>query len=1582
MSRLIYVKFNSFRRPDYRISTEIVDDGGKLSVIKRPMNKASEANVAGIADKYDLLRELYTDIKPIPCEKKGDSVVFPYINGTELLSDIDLQHLDEDGLYKEIDKALGRVFAFNAEAKPFVKTDRFTEIFGDLEPKESEESYPVTNIDSNLDNFLSDGEQIWCIDYEWVADFPVPIRFVKYRTLLYFYTKNYELIDKSITVDGIFSHYGFSGEDIELFAAMDDHFQQFVHGEDRKYILTSRYEREHKPINEIIETADTLPKVIELKDQHIANLNEQIVHLNKVIAGKDDIIDNLESDVEERDSLIGDLESDVKERDILIGNLDRAVKDRDYAIEQQASHIEEYRRALRNPLFATKLAVKKIKNRMAKPEEAPTIPYDKWIAHVESLEAYEDYFEYKPKISVILPVCSGQDKHLAPCIESVLGQKYKNFEICIAYDGSLTEDVRTILEKYKDNPKVKTVSCDDNANCANSALELATGEYTAFLDGNDLISPNALYEAVKELNKNKDLDFIYSDEDRIDSNGSRCMPHFKPDWSPDTLMSFMYTGKFGIYRTDMVRKIGGLREGFDGAKDYDFVLRFTEQTTADKIGHIAKILYHCREWGNKTDSLDSTRKVKEEALARRGLKAELEQVSGMEQWRVNYTSKTESKVSIIIPSKDNPELLKQCLDTLTGKTIYKNYEVIVVDNGSSDENRSKYEQLIDSVGGKYIYEKEDFNFSYMCNLGASKATGGYYLFLNDDIEIIDGEWLGRMLGQAELPHAGAVGAKLLYPGGDLIQHCGVFCIGVGPVHAFGGMTDSIDYYFGRNKAGYNWSAVTAACLLVSAEKFNAVNGFDETFKVTYNDVELCFRLYEAGYYNVVRNDVVLNHHESASRGDDRLDEAKMQRLIREKNRLYDLHPKMKSYDPFYNINLTQTNKDFSNNLELIGYKPSEHTIEYAFDSLGFRGSKGYLRGWAYETSADAELPFVKAELVTESGREPEGFESFAISRRDVVNLRHLPNETEDNKYGFSFEWELDENETYYLRFTSGVSSRYYKIDVEGALRRERERKRKYTSESEMIAADDPYREADDKYYQETFGQEGYKAVVKERLNCSNVDYDIWREHNLLPKTQEEEQRKAVFELEPVISIAVPLYRTPEKYLREMIESVLEQTYSHLELCLADGSMNDSVEPVVQEYMQKDPRIKYVRLDSNLGISENTNEALKLATGDYVALLDHDDYLEIDALYEIVKRINETGADVVYTDEDKCSSDRDLYYEPNFKPDFNKEYLFSCNYITHFFVAKSSIVNKVGMLDPAYDGSQDYDFILRCTQEAKRIEHIARVLYHWRCHWESTAMNPEAKMYCYEAGRKAIEAALKRDGEESFSVEHMPYLGLYHTVRRINELPRIHIISIPENREWIERHIKADRITADYVSIDSFFDSAIPDDAEYVLYLGIKIKRSSKNWLDQLVSNCSRDGIGAVSGRIVGNGGMTIHSGLVIQKDGSIRDLYYGEGREVPGILGRNILAQDIDAAIPVCLIVRAEAVRNDNIKSGNSVFSRSVILGKNLSDNGMRMVYLPDVTLIGEDTKEFVVPEEHFNYTRLLYSPNYDPDGALHSLRL
>ncbi|WP_164130559.1 glycosyltransferase family 2 protein [Sharpea azabuensis] len=691
-------------------------------------------------------------------------------------------------------------------------------------------------------------------------------------------------------------------------------------------------------------------------------------------------------------------------------------------------------------------------HRLHKMEEISNECYEQWITNYESKLTHDETFEYNPKISIVVPVYNVLDKHLIPCIESVINQTYTNWELCLADDNSSWENVRKTLEKYESNPKIKVVYRKENGHISrstNSAIEVATGEFIGFMDCDDILSPYCLYEIVKKLNENKEIDFLYTDEDKVDDDGNhRHGPHFKPDWSPDLLMSHMYTGHFGVYRTSIVNKIGGLRVGYEGSQDYDFTLRFVEQTSSNRIAHIPQVLYY---WVERKESTagnaeakpyvyDAAKRAKEDAVKRRGLNAIVEEIPLIHQYRVNYISKDNPLVSIIIPSKDNFDILKQCIDSIINKTYYKNYEIIVVDNGSDSNNRDIYQAYLNSLNAHYIYDKKPFNFSYMCNTGASHANGEYLLFLNDDVEVIDGEWLERMVGHGELDYVGAVGAKLLYPNSKTIQHDGIINIKSGPTHVFIGMSDEGIYYFAQNKVDYDAIAVTAACLLVSRDKFNEVQGFREEFDIAYNDVDLCMKLVEKGYYNVVKNDVILYHHESISRGSDLVDEKKLKRLEKERKRLFQYHPQFLNNDPFYSKYFTQESINYSYNFyldidhfntvnESLSQLDKIDSVQCSIDGIDINDTLN-ISGWAFKKGEflnDLQLSILLVnntktyELSTDKVYRPDVASAFVKERNIYFCGFKTKIMTNQLKYG---------NYRLYLKTKYGIVDTNRSIDVE------------------------------------------------------------------------------------------------------------------------------------------------------------------------------------------------------------------------------------------------------------------------------------------------------------------------------------------------------------------------------------------------------------------------------------------------------------------------------------------------------------------------------------------------------------------------
>ncbi|TKJ86652.1 hypothetical protein PaeCFBP13512_19350 [Paenibacillus sp. CFBP13512] len=531
---------------------------------------------------------------------------------------------------------------------------------------------------------------------------------------------------------------------------------------------------------------------------------------------------------------------------------------------------------------------------------------------------------YKPLISILVPVYNVEEKWLRACIDSVRQQVYSNWELCLVDDCSTKPHIRPILEEYiaLDNRiKIKFREVNGHiSNTSNDAIQMATGEFIALLDHDDELSKDALIENILLLNRLPEADIIYSDEDKISIEGERHSPFFKPDWSPDSLLSQMYTSHLTLYRKSLVQDVGGFRVGFEGSQDYDLMLRASEKTNA--IYHIPKVLYHWRAIPESTAMINSSKnythmagiKALEETIIRRNFNAYVEGAGDIPNlYRVHHKPTGNPKVSIIIPSKNMTQVLDTCLNSIIEKTTYTNYEIIIIDNGSDDVTTQQlYDRWSIREPERFKVFQYDipFNYSKLNNFGCTKAEGELLLFLNNDIEVITPEWLEEMVGQAIRSRVGAVGAKLLYPD-YTIQHAGVI-LGIGGVagHSHKNFQSSEYGYFSRLKMVSNYSAVTAACLMVRKEICEEVEGFAEDLQVAFNDVDFCLKVREKGYWNVWLPQVQLIHYESKSRGYEDTPE-KQKRFNSEIIRMQEKWPDELREDPFYNPNLSKEREDFS-----------------------------------------------------------------------------------------------------------------------------------------------------------------------------------------------------------------------------------------------------------------------------------------------------------------------------------------------------------------------------------------------------------------------------------------------------------------------------------------------------------------------------------------------------------------------------------------------------------------------------------------------------------------------------------------------
>lgn len=523
------------------------------------------------------------------------------------------------------------------------------------------------------------------------------------------------------------------------------------------------------------------------------------------------------------------------------------------------------------------------------------IEYRKWFKAnypsakvIKSQTSAAAKFKQKPLISVLVPTYNTNPRHLRDCLDSVIAQSYQNWELCIADDASPNKDVVDVLKEYAAKDKrIKYVVRSENGHicrATNSALKLSKGEYISLLDHDDILWPNALYEVVKVINGDPKVDFIYSDEDKIDEKGTNHKdPFFKPGWSPDFLRSVNYITHFSTIRRSLVLKVKGFRAGYEGTQDWDLFLRVSRET--DKVAHIPKVIYSWRMSGNSTAQDPSAKeyaytnqkKALLDDVKARGYEADINWQIPYSMWRIDYKLKKEALVSIIIPTKNAYEYIERCLRSIKEKTRYKNFEIVLMDTGSDDERVWDLYEQYKNLGKNFKLVKwtKEFNFAAVCDMGAEKAKGDYYLFLNNDTEVISPTWIEDMLGYAQQKEVGAVGCKLLYPNGKL-QHGGII-LGVGGLHGTPGIAGHYFPAFAENPpqdlaqllytgGTRNFTAVTAAVVMVEKKKFWQVKGFDPNYRIAFNDVDFCLKLYAAGYRNVYLPHALLFHHESISVG--------------------------------------------------------------------------------------------------------------------------------------------------------------------------------------------------------------------------------------------------------------------------------------------------------------------------------------------------------------------------------------------------------------------------------------------------------------------------------------------------------------------------------------------------------------------------------------------------------------------------------------------------------------------------------------------------------------------------------------------
>ena len=530
-------------------------------------------------------------------------------------------------------------------------------------------------------------------------------------------------------------------------------------------------------------------------------------------------------------------------------------------------------------------------------------------------------------------------------------------------------------------------------------------------------------------------------------------------------------------------------------------------------------------------------------------------------------------------------------------------------------------------------------------------------------------------------------------------------------------------------------------------------------------------------------------------------------------------------------------------------------------------------------------------------------------------------------------------------------------------------------------------------YMKHYGPKEFWIRLHERFEPEEVPYGPWYRAYIPTEETLETQRKQKFDYSPLISIAVPAYQTPVEFLRQMIESLIVQTYSNWELCIVNASPdNEEMQKVLAEYSAGDSRVRFCNLKENLGIAENTNRAFAMTKGEFVGLLDHDDLLAPNALYEIVKILQDhPQADALYTDEDKVTTELDEHFQPHMKPDFNLDLLRSNNYICHFFVVRKSIVEKAGGFRKEFDGAQDYDFIFRCTENAGEVLHVPEILYHWRTHKASTADNPASKMYAFEAGKRAIEAHLERTGTKG-EVSHTQDLGFYRVKYPVQGKPLVSVI-IPNKDEKetlqtclemlekntgyqnfeiiiVENNSTTDEIFRYYKELSGnrkihllrwgkeFNYSAINNFAvahakgEYLLFLNNDVKSINSDWLEEMLGVCQRPEVGGVGAKLIYPDNTIQHAGCVIGMGGIAGHMFVDMPADRTGYLHKASLLQDMSAVTAACLLMKKEVFEQaGGFTEELAVAFNDVDLCLKVRKNGYLIVYDPYVKLYHMESK-------------------------------
>lgn len=1115
--------------------------------------------------------------------------------------------------------------------------------------------------------------------------------------------------------------------------------------------------------------------------------------------------------------------------------------------------------------------------------------YESWIKHNENTNPERakselKSFKRRPLISVVTPVYNVDEIWLRKCVQSMQNQWYQNWELCLADDHSPSTHVRPLLEAFAaEDSRIKVTFRDENgqiSKATNSAIELASGDYVGFMDNDDELAPQALYEVVKSINENPETDFIYSDEDKINENGVRFDPFFKPDYSPNLLLGHNYITHFVVVSRQLLDKVGPLRSEFDGSQDYDFVLRATEQ--AVRIHHIPKMLYHWRTLassvaGDPTSKMyayEAGRKAIEAAFKRRGIAGNVRMLDNLGTYKIDYSFDLPS-VAVITTSYNDVQFAK-----LKQLTKYPNVRFV----------RTTVEHVDD----------------------VAKQCKETKLVFLDGLQPQNAEWLREMVNYAQDARIGVVGGKI-FDTHQRILNVGVtlraFKSGK-PFEMRGEWDEGIGYYF-RDLLPRDVFSVTEDCMLVDGHDFQMLGGFTKKLAPGIRGIDYCVRLFEQTSKTTL--------WEPYSRFTD----SKRTNLNIKQEDIVAYEKSRKSLnDPFAAACFPSD------------YREKQRGIQYSIDSAKFVDDDAELviTGWAadFHGNEDVEISLGRCRNATLKSVE-------RIVRLDVNAAHPVP---ANSILGFRATLkvlgtrEALAAEKPVLDFSTSTDSLEVRIPMKSSPFLE-----KMSEFFRKVALLRHPRSTGMRLIEKYWAPYHQKAAYQ-KLIRNTEHYDL----------ADVKKQIEGMSCKPLISLLVPVYNVDPIWLEKCVESIKNQYYPFWELCLADDcSTEPHVRPLLEKYSNEDSRIKVVFRKENGHISRATNSALQIATGEFVGLLDNDDELAPQALFEVAKAINSNlKLDLIYSDEDKID-EKGNRSDPHFKPDYSPDLLLSTNYISHFGVYRKAIVDEIGGFRVGYEGSQDYDLVLRFVEKTTpdRIWHIAKVLYHWRTLATSTASSGGAKSYASDAGLRALQSAMKRRGIEAEVTSAGPN-GIYcvHYAIKNNDLVSV-IIPTKDGYDNIERCVSSiikktdypnfEIIIADNGSTNSHmwdlyarFEKQLGDrfrveeidipfnfsrinnlaaekaNGKYLLFLNDDTEVISRSWMTRMVSFAQLKRIGVVGAKLYYPTETIQHAGIVLGLGGAAGHIQVGFPRGYVGYFGRLIENVNYYAVTAACCMVKAE----------------------------------------------------------------------------